>query len=227
MARTVDPTARGIRRDAFIDVGQRLIETKGYEQMSIQDVLDALEASRGAFYHYFAGKAELLEAVVERMVDTVLVALGPIVEDPDRSAIDKLQTVFVTIGRTKTAREDLVLALLEVWISDDNAIVREKFRRMAGERLGPVLTRIIQQGTLEGTFRAGSPEGTASIMVSLMMALNELATRLYLARKADTITFEAVESLFGAYSVGLARILGLADHSLILADPEIIRRWFG
>jgi len=51
MARTVNATLHGVRRDAFLDVAQRLVETKGYEAMSIQDVLDALEVSKGAFYH--------------------------------------------------------------------------------------------------------------------------------------------------------------------------------
>ena len=58
-----------VRRDDFIDAAQRLIRTKGYEETSIQDILDALGASQGAFYHYFGSKADLLEAVVERMVD--------------------------------------------------------------------------------------------------------------------------------------------------------------
>ena len=62
MARTLNPTLHTVRRDAFLDVAQRLVETKGYEAMSIQDVLDALEVSKGAFYHYFDSKQALLEA---------------------------------------------------------------------------------------------------------------------------------------------------------------------
>jgi AcrR family transcriptional regulator len=30
-----------------------LVFTKGFEQMSIQDILDELHISKGAFYHYF------------------------------------------------------------------------------------------------------------------------------------------------------------------------------
>ena len=50
MPRTVNVEARAIRREAFVEVSLRLIQAKGYEQMSIQDVLDELDASRGAFY---------------------------------------------------------------------------------------------------------------------------------------------------------------------------------
>src|ERR1700719_1919309 len=67
VAPTENTTLHGVRREAFLDVAQRLVETKGYEAMSIQDVLDALEVSKGAFYHYFHSKQALLEAVVERL----------------------------------------------------------------------------------------------------------------------------------------------------------------
>ena len=49
MARTLDPVAHAVRRDAFLDAAEALIRAKGYDEMSIQDVLDAVGASRGAF----------------------------------------------------------------------------------------------------------------------------------------------------------------------------------
>ena len=132
MARTLDPVVHAVRRETFVDIAQRLIQTKGYEQMSIQDVLDEAEASRGAFYHYFDSKAALLEAVVERMVDTVIATLSPLVADQAVPALEKLQGVFTGIARWKGERTQLMVALMEVWLSDDNAIVREKFRAWPG-----------------------------------------------------------------------------------------------
>src|SRR5437868_1111092 len=38
-----------VRRDAFLDVAQRLVQAKGFQSMSIQDVLDELNATTGAF----------------------------------------------------------------------------------------------------------------------------------------------------------------------------------
>ena len=70
----LNATVYAVRRDAFVDVAQRLIQAKGYQQMSIQDVLDELDASRGAFYHYFGSKADLLEAVVERLTEAAMAA---------------------------------------------------------------------------------------------------------------------------------------------------------
>jgi AcrR family transcriptional regulator len=91
MARTVNPTLHTVRRDAFLDVAQRLIQTKGYEAMSVQDVLDELEASKGAFYHYFDSKLALLEAVVDSFADVGLATVGPILNDPTLPALRKLE----------------------------------------------------------------------------------------------------------------------------------------
>jgi len=81
VARTVNTTLHTVRRDAFLDVAQRLIQTKGYEAMSIQDLLDQLEASKGAFYHYFDSKEAILFAIldahVREMIQHVEAALAP------------------------------------------------------------------------------------------------------------------------------------------------------
>jgi AcrR family transcriptional regulator len=71
VARTVDQVAHALRRDEFLDVAQRLLETKGYEQVSIQDVLREVGTSKGAFYHYFSSKQALLDAVVQRVAEAI------------------------------------------------------------------------------------------------------------------------------------------------------------
>ena len=164
MPRTLDPAAHAVRRDTFVDAAQRLITVKGYEEMSIQDVLAATGASKGAFYHYFDSKAALLDAVVERMVEQASVVVAPILEDPALPALDKLRTLFSSMARWKWERSDLVLQLLKVWTADENAIVREKFRRRAGAWMTPIFGAIVAQGVEEGIFQAAaSPEHTARI----------------------------------------------------------------
>src|SRR5579883_1331842 len=127
MARVVKE--RTERRNEILDVAQRLVTTKGYEQMTIQDILDALQISKGAFYHHFDSKQALLEALVERMGEEALKILQPIVHDPQLPALDKFQRYLDTLNRWKVGRKDFFIALLRVWYADDNAIVRQKLDR--------------------------------------------------------------------------------------------------
>src|SRR3989440_12205918 len=117
MARTVNATLRTVRRDAFLDVAQRLVQAKGYEAMSIQDVLDELDASKGAFYHYFDSKQALLEAVVERFADVAIADLAPVLNDPQVPALRKLERFFAGIARPKAEAKELMLAILGSWDS--------------------------------------------------------------------------------------------------------------
>jgi len=227
LARTLDPEAHAIKRDAFLDAAQRLIQLKGYESTTVQDVLHEVRTSKGAFYHYFDSKGALLNGVVERMVEAALTAVTPIVEDPDLPADLKLRGVFDGIAAWKTARKDLLLALTENWMSDDNAIVREKFRRSVVLRMTPLIARIIRQGRDEGRFSASDPSHAAVVFVSMLLALNQEAAELFVARQADEITFDDVRRILAAYAEALERILGAPSGSMPLVDESVLHEWFG
>ena len=227
MARTINPEVHTVRREAFVDAATRLMQAKGWEQTSVQDVLDQLEASRGAFYHYFDSKQALLEALIERMVDAGLGAVAPIVDDADLAAAPKLRALFLGIARWKTARKALVLALLQTWLSDDNAIVREKFRHSLAGRLVPLLSRIVEQGVAEGTFAAASPEHTARIFVTLLLGFQDVAIDLFIARQTGAVGLDAVRDAVASFNDAFERVLGAPRGSIDLADEAVLREWFG
>jgi AcrR family transcriptional regulator len=226
MARTVSATLHTDRRAAFLDVAQRLVQAKGYEEMSVQDVLDELDASKGAFYHYFDSKQALLEAVVERSVDGAMATLAPVLGDPELPALRKLERVFAGIATWKAERKELVLAIMEVWNSDGNAIVREKLRRMTVSHMVPLLSAVVRQGIDEGVFTADSPDETAMVFVSLMQGFQELAIDHFIARQAGTITFEVVQRSVAVFTQAFERILGIPNGSLTLTDDPTLHFWF-
>jgi AcrR family transcriptional regulator len=216
-----------VRRDAFLDVAQRLIQTKGYESFSIQDVIAEVGASKGAFYHYFGSKGDLLESIVERMADGVEGGWDKVMTRPGLSAIERFEGVFATTAQYKNARRDLALALLEAWLADPNTILREKLRQMVARRMTPVLERILSQGAAEGDFAVADADATARVIVALIQGIQEQAAHLFIARQAGEIYVEEVLRVFRAFSDAVDRILGLEPGRLSLTDPPTIRMWFG
>jgi AcrR family transcriptional regulator len=227
MARTLDLEKHTVRKEAFVEVAQRLMQTKGYEEMSIQDLLEELGASRGAFYHYFDSKQALLEAVVDRITDAALATVGPVMDDASVPAAEKLTRVFSEIGRWKTERRALVLSLMEVWMSDENAIFREKVRQRLMTRLVPLLTQIVEQGMAEGVFTSRSPQDTAMVLVMLIEGFQNRALELFIARQANKVTYEDAERYFASYLDAFERILGASPGSIQLIDESILREWYG
>jgi AcrR family transcriptional regulator len=227
MARTLNPAVHLVRREAFVDAALRLTQTKGYEQTSIQDVLDAVDASRGAFYHYFDSKQALLEAMVDRIADGALVTVAPVVDDPDLAAIPKLERFFSGIAQFKTDRKALMVEFIKVWRSDDNAIMREKVRRTLVDRVAAILARIIEQGMGEGVFAIDSPGETAAILMMITTGFQDTATDLFLARQANRITFEEAERTMTSFTHAFERILGARRGSIQIVDQKTLHEWFG
>ncbi|MBR4537595.1 MAG: TetR/AcrR family transcriptional regulator [Clostridia bacterium] len=49
-----------IRKQAILDTAETLFFEKGYVKATIQDFLDALDCSKGSFYHHFESKLQVL-----------------------------------------------------------------------------------------------------------------------------------------------------------------------
>ncbi len=73
----------------------RLFMEKGYEHTSIQDIIDQLGGlSKGAIYHHFKSKEDILDAVTDRMTAESNQMLARIRDRTDLNAREKLKTIF-------------------------------------------------------------------------------------------------------------------------------------
>lgn len=226
MARIVKEEEYAEKRNAILDVAQKLVYSKGYEQMTIQDILDNLQISKGAFYHYFDSKPALLEALVERMGVEVEKLLLSIIHDPEITALQKLQRFFDMLNRFKTARKDFLLALLQGWYKDENAIVRHKLMMIGTKRIKPFLAEIIHQGTQEGVFSTFYPEQISEVVLSLAHALGDTLGQLLLSSEPGQDDLQHMECTVAAYNDALERVLGAPRGSLSLTDTETLKEWF-
>lgn len=226
MARVVKEDLHAAKRNEILDVAQRLIYTKGYEQMTIQEILDELHMSKGAFYHYYDSKAEVMEALVERMaVAEVIPMLIPIARDPQLSTIEKLNRYFETASRWKTAKKTFMLELLRVWVADENAIVRQKMYSMSIKHVTPLITEIIQQGVREGVLNTPYPDQMGKVVYSIAQSLGDIFGELLLSHDFKDDTLSQLETLIAAYTDALERVLGAPSGSLKLIDTESLREW--
>jgi len=225
--RKVDRVAHAARRDEFIEAGRRLIQTRGYERLTIDDLLAEVGASKGAFYHYFDSKPTLLEAVVERFADEVVAAAASVVTDPRLPAVEKLDRYFAAMAARKTAERRFLEELLRVWYSDENAIVREKTRRQTIRLVAPHIAAIIRQGIAEGTIALVDPDEMARVVLALLLDAGDEAGELYLARRNGTVTLDAVRRRVASYRTAIERLLGLQPGSVQLVDDETLQTWFG
>lgn len=75
-------------KEKIIEAAWELFLEKGYESTTLQDIIETSHTSRGAFYHHFRAKEDLLFRMAwyfDKSYDVWLTSL-----DPDMNTIDKL-----------------------------------------------------------------------------------------------------------------------------------------
>lgn len=221
MARIVNEQEYKQKRNEILDTAQKLVYTIGYEKMTIQDILDELKMSKGAFYHYFKSKDALLEALVIYMMEGVNAMLEPIAADPTKSGIEKLNIYFSTAASWKTARKPFFKSLIQSWYSDGNIIVREKTQAATFKRILPYVNQMIKQAVAEGSMDTPYPELAGDMIFNIFMGLGESMVEFVLDPDSTT----DFEFLFYAYTNAIERVLGAKPGSIIFLDPEILAEW--
>ncbi len=228
MARILKEQEYLARRNEILDAAIKLVYSKGYDKMTIQDILDQLQMSKGAFYHYFDSKADVLEALVERMVvEQVEPLLLSAVHDPHLTALEKLQRYFDTAVRWKTSEKALLMELTRVWYSDENALARQKMFDMMVRHVTPLFVEIIKQGVQEGVFSTPYPEYASQVNINLVQGLGDTFARMLLSEEANNSNaVQEAEQLIAAYNDALERILGAPKGSIHLMDAASLKEWF-
>ena len=214
-----------VRRNEILDAAQRLVYTKGYEQMTIQDILDDLHISKGAFYHYFDFKVALLDALIDRTFQQAVEILLPIVQDPALPALEKLQRFFNSTARWKTSQKEFLLAVMRIWYADENALVRQKQLVATINRFAPLMSQIVRQGIHEGVFHTLHPDSMSELLLSMFNSMTDTVTGLLLSDQPPPDALSQLENTTAAYIDALERILGAPSGSLNLVDTEMLKEW--
>lgn len=82
-------------RDRILDAAQGLVMTQGFAGTSIDDILKKAGLTKGAFFHYFKGKADLAFALVERHSKQDLAMFEELAARAEAESSDPLEQVIL------------------------------------------------------------------------------------------------------------------------------------
>jgi AcrR family transcriptional regulator len=232
MPRTHNKAEYAVRRNEILSSAERLVFSKGFERMSIQDILVDLDISKGAFYHYFESKSALLEGITLRMGEEVVRLLQPIVDDDSLAALDKLEKFFGATARWKLANRLYLMALLRVWYHDDNILVRQRLSVEGYRTLGlPLISRVIRQGVAEGVLSTPYTDQLGEVLMTLFLGMGDGVAKALLELPVDALEgereqcFRRMVQHVETYTGAIERILGAPEGSLKFFDLELLHEW--
>lgn len=147
----------------ILDVALRLFLEKGYEHTSIQEIINNLGGlSKGAIYHHFKSKEEILVAVTERMTEESNRMLAEIRDRTDLTGSEKLKTIFrESLGRP--VLDDIFEAAPD--LGNNPRLLFSTFRDTVDDVAPNYILPIIEQGIADGTICTDYPEELAELII--------------------------------------------------------------
>jgi TetR/AcrR family transcriptional regulator of autoinduction and epiphytic fitness len=90
-----------MREDAIVDAVNRLLATRGYDFMTVDQVAADAGIAKASLYKHFTSKEELAGAAMVRVLDRVLALVDGLREQPEASPLEQLKAVARWAMRTQ------------------------------------------------------------------------------------------------------------------------------
>lgn len=155
-----------IRRAEIMDAAMLLFMEKGYTNTTTQDIVDKVNISRGLLYYHFKNKEDILYCLVERYSEKLLRDIHVIVNDDDKTAIEKIRAfIDATIISTDNVSAEGT-ELQKTVDLEENRYMLDKLSHKLIEKLTKYFERIINQGIAEKVFSVKYPSETAEFLMT-------------------------------------------------------------
>lgn len=150
------------KKNELVEIAEKLFLEKGYEETSVDDILNASGLSKGGFYHYFKSKEEVLAESISNFAENLLTELEPLIADKKLNALEKLKRCLEKKTASQRSKIELLRYMNMLMKSD---FTFYKYNLTITQKYVEPFARVIEQGMEEGIFKVEFPLETADILL--------------------------------------------------------------
>ncbi len=184
------------RKAEIIKVARNFFQTKDYNAITMQELIDTLGIAKGTLYHYFKSKEELLEAVIEDIIQDSLEQLNAAIHMSQLGALDRLK-LLINASNRATDNPNILNQLHK----PGNEALHTRLLAAIVIKQAPLYAAVIKDGCKEGIFKTEVPLECAEFILSGIQFLTDQGiypwAREDLQRRAQAIP-RLVEQLLNA-----------------------------
>jgi len=209
------------RKGQIIQIALRLFAVNGYENTTVNSIIEEAGISKGGFYHHYSSKEGLLEDIVKMLIGDMAAIFEELDACKEMSALEKTNEYIRRVNALKSDKLVETSAFLsELYSGGKNIHLEKKIYDFAREHIAPVMKRIILQGINEGDFKTEFPGEAAETYVKLFIMQQQEVTDLFyeaLQDKNEAI-LEKIKQKYAFFQKLLEDTLGLEKGSLVVEE---------
>ncbi len=212
------------KKQAFLDVAERLFYHKGFEHTSIQDILSVLSASKGSFYHHFESKFTVLEMLCEQRADKLLEKAQE-AAGGQTHGLHRLCTLLYYAMALRGGEERFMAMLLPMMFTDQGVTLQSRYSLALKQAFKPAMDSALTQAAGEGEIHLYHPDYAADMLLALVnQCWYDIARMIMDAKYQNRMVDEGtLLSLLQAYRFSMERLLDAPYGCLdIIRLPELM-----
>ncbi|MDR2523258.1 MAG: TetR/AcrR family transcriptional regulator [Synergistaceae bacterium] len=144
----------------ILDTAAELFMEKGYEQTTMQNIVDGLGMSKGAIFHHFRSKEDVMDGVIRRVADGIVEHANAIADDPALSVNEKMRDAILSMN----VSEGIGGTVIDELHKPSNAQMHQTIMIQTIQTVVPILTKIVEQGINEGIYKTPYPRETLEFL---------------------------------------------------------------
>ncbi|KUP97999.1 TetR/AcrR family transcriptional regulator [Thermobifida cellulosilytica] len=149
-SKTVSPSVP----DRLLAEATRLFAQRGFDRVSVQELVEAAGVTKGAMYHYFTSKDDLLFAVYQRVLKLQMSRLRQVVEGGG-DVTERLHAAAADVVRTTVDNlDDMVIFFRSLHMLSPG---RQREVRRERRKYHELFRSLIEEGMSEGVFHDKIP----------------------------------------------------------------------
>lgn len=151
--------------ERILDVSLDLFIRNGYENTSIQDIIDNLGGlTKGAIYHHFKSKEKILEAVANKIYSSTEEKVKSIMKDSSLNGLEKLRKLFQS--SIENPNQEKFFTASPMLLNNPSLLamqLKDSIEIIAPDYIQP----IIEEGIKDGSIKTDYPKELAEVMLIL------------------------------------------------------------
>lgn len=164
------PDVSAERKAQILEAAERIFAREGPMNVRMEHIAAEAGLSVGILYWYFKDKDDLIYQLLITLTEQDLLALDSLVQMPER-AEEKLQNIFVLgLERSLNLAPLFYAFYARALVTPELKVIFQGYY----ERYLDILTRLIEQGVAQGTFRPLAVREAARALLALYLGLIEM-----------------------------------------------------
>lgn len=214
-----------VRSAELLNCAQRLFFERGYDNTTVNDIINEAGLSKGAFYHYFASKEALLEALAARLARDSMAELTPMLEDPSLDAIGRLNALFAGSRRLNAELAPQLRKTFFVVFRPENLALYHRVDQAGRELARPIIADLLRKGNEEGVFDVPDPEAFAEMLLQIRLIFRDVMHEALRQTEQGHVeqAIQMLDDRLRLYGIAIDRLLKLPDGTIEAVGPGFSR----